>query len=350
MRHTIFALLLPFFLATFFFSCRSVPVEIDREPGDELFPDSTDMEAVEFPPLGDDLPVSAFGEIWAYVVAGREAALIPGLPITDIAYFGAEIDSYGSLTDVPNRGKLPPFAGRVHLVVACNARSLSHFVLVPGSNERTALVAALLSAVKDYDGLQIDFELVPQRDGSAFLSFLEELRKGLSNKLFTIALPARNRKIGSDVYDYEKIVPLVDRVLVMAYDEHWAASAAGPIASLSWCKRVAEYSLGVIGREKLIMGIPFYGRAWGSGNPSRALVYSGVEDIIKENRVKEIRRENGIPVFDYETTVSVRVYYEDDYSLATRMNMYRSMGVAAVGFWRLGQETQAVWKLIALDL
>ena len=335
-----------------FFSCHSQApsteeVEEESEPAFEL---SEEPELViELPPEGAALPVSAFGEIWAYVVAGREAALKPGLPISDIGYFGADIDSFGALVDVPSRRKLQAFPGRVHMVVKCDGRALSHFVLVPGSAERKALVTALLAAAKDYDGLQIDFENVSQRDAGAFLSFLTELRAGLENKMFTIALPARTKKINNDTYDYEKIRPLVDRILVMAYDEHWSTSKAGPIASLPWCKRVADHALTVIGREKLIMGLPFYGRAWGHANPSRALLYSGVETILSDNRIAEIRRENVIPTFDYEVPISVKVYFEDDYSLSARMEMYSSMGVAAIGFWRLGQETQAVWNLLRLE-
>jgi spore germination protein YaaH len=243
----------------------------------------------------------------------------------------------------------------VHLVVACNSRALAHFVLVPGSAERKALIADLIAASADYDGLQIDFELILQRDAGAFLSFLAELRTGLKDKIFTAALPARNKRINNDAFDYEKIKPLVDRILVMAYDEHWSTSVPGPIASLSWCKNVADYALKTIGPEKLIMGIPFYGRAWGHINPStpawgsKAYLYSGIETILNENNVNEIRRENGIPTFDYETSVSVKVYYEDDYSLSARMELYKSMGIGSIGFWRLGQETPAVWDILGLE-
>jgi len=310
------------------------------------------METTEtftvIPPEGQSLPVSAFGEIWAYVVAGREAALKPGLPLSDIGYFGADVDSYGSLVDVPNRRNLPAFSGRVHMVVKCDSRSLTHFVLAPGSPERKALVADLIAAAKNFDGLQIDFENVPQRDGGTFLSFLTELRAALGNKMFTIALPARTKKLNNDVYDYEKILPLVDRILVMAYDEHWSTSAPGPVASLSWCKNVAAYSMKAIGREKLIMGLPFYGRAWGDVNPSQAHVYTGIERLINEHKITEVRRENGIPIFEYKIPVSVKVYYDDEYSLSARMEMYRALGVTAIGFWRLGQETPAVWDIIKL--
>jgi spore germination protein YaaH len=356
-------LTLPLFLPVFFcLSCGNSPppeakheknVNMERnvivEKIAEIEIEENGEIALEPPAEEETLPLSAFGEIWAYVMAGREAALTDGLPITDIGYFSADIDSYGSLTEVPNRNKLPAFSGRVHLVVKCDSYSLTHFILKPGSAERKALIADLVSATRNFDGLQVDFENIPQRDGETFLSFLKELRAGIGNKMFTVALRARNRKIANDVYDYEKILPVVDRILVMAYDQHWSTSEPGPVASLSWCKGVAEYSLNVIGAEKLIMGIPFYGRAWGRPATSQAYVYTGIERIINENNVTEIGREDGIPTFEYIIPVSVKVYYDDIHSLSDRMEMYRAMGVAKIGFWRLGQETPAVWNYLEVS-
>ena len=318
-------------------------------------PETRAPEAVseEYPPIplpneDEDLPVSAFGEIWVYVVVGREAALVRGLPLSDIGYFGAEVDSYGKLTGVPSRRTLPAFSGMVHLVVSCNGRALSYFALRPGSAERRELIADLLAATREYDGLQINFDNIPPRAGEAYFTFLQELRSGLGNKMLSVALAARTRKLADDVYDYEKILPYVDRILVMAYDEHWSGCRPGSVASLDWCRRVADYSLRVIGQEKLIMGLPFYGRAWGDYSPSRALVYTTTERIINENNVTEIQRENGIPVFDYNKDVSIKVYFEDAYSLAVRMDMYKTIGVDSVGFWRLGQETSQVWNYLKL--
>jgi spore germination protein YaaH len=233
--------------------------------------------------------------------------------------------------------------------VMCNGLALTHFVLSPGSKERRELIADLLAAARNFDGLQIDFENVPERDADAFLSFLAELRAGLGEKMFTIALPARVKTSSGSWYHYAAIKPLVDRILLMAYDEHWSGSAPGPIASMSWCKSVANYALQVIGPEKLIMGLPFYGRAWGNVTTSQAYIYPTIERIRREHQIAEVRRENGIPTFKYEVPVSVSVYYEDDYSLATRLQMYQSQGVQSVGFWRVGQETPVIWKLLAIS-
>jgi spore germination protein YaaH len=248
MKFIVFPLALLFLMGMVLNSCgsaQSTPSTSSDTPADAAENEISEEEEeddfiIELPPPGSSLPVSVFPEIWAYVVADRESALKPGLPISDVGYFGAEVNSYGTLVTVPDRRKLRNFSGRVHLVVACNGRALSHFVLKPGSDERKNLIADLINATKNYDGLQIDFENVPQRDGEPYLSFLKELRAGIGNKMLTVALAARTRKIADDVYDYEKILPVVDRILVMAYDEHWSTSAPGPIASLAWCSRIAE--------------------------------------------------------------------------------------------------------------
>ncbi|MDR1107500.1 MAG: glycoside hydrolase [Spirochaetaceae bacterium] len=315
----------------------------------EEFPEEEEPFLVLPPPA--DLPVSSFGEIWAYLLDGREHTLRSAYPLSDVGYFGAEVNVYGQLVGVPNRKNIPSgFSGRVHLVVCCNGTALTHFVLEPGSAVRKKFIADLLEAVQPFDGLQIDFESVPARDGAAFRSFLAELREGLGGrKMFTIALRARTRSLADDVYDYRLIAPLVDRILIMAYDEHWSTSAPGPIASMNWCRSVARYGLSVIPPEKLILGVPFYGRTWGSESTFRAFFHSGIERIKRENQITTVRREMGIPTFTYEIPVTVTVYYEDEYSLSRRIEMYRTMGVKSIGFWCLGQETPLIWSLLSLS-
>ena len=310
---------------------------------------SDQAESPSAPEADAGLPVSVFNEIWAYLINGSEEALLPEYPVSDLGYFGAELDSYGHLINVPDPKKISFFKGRVHLVVACNGRALTHFVLMEGSRERKQLIADLLEAAKPFDGINIDFEYVPQKDGSAFLSFIKELRKGLKGKMLSIAVPARTRTLRDDVYDYGKLKDNADRILVMAYDEHWSGSEPGPIASMGWCRQVARYSLDTIGVDKLIMGLPFYGRSWGDFNPNRAFFNSGIERIKSEQGITEVNREDSIPTFSYQTVISITVYYEDELSLTDRLQMYLQQGVIRAGFWCLGQEAPGIWPLLKLS-
>jgi spore germination protein YaaH len=340
MKYKFITILLILFILT---QCKNTPKNIEVESSDEEL-----LDFVYIPVK--TLPVTAFKEIWGYVVAGQEASLTGKLPLTDVCYFGAEVNMYGALSKIPNRRSLSAFKGKVHLTVTCNSNALTYFSLMPGSPQRKELIADLITAVNNYDGLNIDFENIPPKSGDAFLSFLQELRSGLpKDKIFSIALYARTRTLNNDVYDYEKIKPIVDKIFIMAYDEHWGGGTAGSVASLRWCKSVADYSLRVIGDEKLVMGIPFYGRAWVDQNHHRALIYSTTERLINTHNVMDVRRENGIPAFDYNANVAVKVYFEDEYSVSARMEMYKSMNINAVGFWRIGQETPKIWEFIQIE-
>jgi spore germination protein len=153
--------------------------EREEEPPEEFV-----LADFELPPPDKNLPVSNFREIWAYLYVDREWALKSNYPITDLVYFGATVNIYGKLEDMPNFKNISSFRGRKHFVATCNSKALTHFVLMEGSSERKALIRDLLEAAKPYDGLQIDFEELPNRDGEVFLSFLRELRAGLGNKIF----------------------------------------------------------------------------------------------------------------------------------------------------------------------
>ncbi|MDR0540526.1 MAG: glycoside hydrolase [Spirochaetaceae bacterium] len=305
------------------------------------------MEPVSIPSNLERLPESRFQEVWAYVVAGAENALKANYPISDIVYFGAEVDRYGHIVDIPPRKKLAKYKGRVHVSIACNSAGLTHFILEPDSKARKIFINELFNMASDYDGLNIDMESLPLKDAGNFISLLVELRKGLGGKMLSVCVPARTKE--NQTYNYERIAAVCDKIFVMAYDEHWSGGAPGPVASMNWCKEVAKYAIETISKEKLIMGLPFYGRGWGDKSTSRGLIHSTTERIRKENGIKEVERENGIPKFQYEVVVKVTVYFEDDYSLATRMKMYEDMGIKYIGFWRLGQESTSVWNLIGLN-
>ncbi len=287
-----------------------------------------------------------FAEVWAYLMKGEEAFLSAQYPITDIGYFGAGISMFGKLTGVPDRRKLASFKGRVHLVVAeTGNQALTHFCLDPRFELREAIIGEIVAAAAPFDGVQIDFEAVPSADKALFVEFLGRLKERLGGKPLTVALPARWKTV-DDSYDYALIGQVVDRIVVMAYDEHWSSSVPGPIASIDWCRNVSQYALSTIGPGKLIMGLPFYGRAWADKNPARAYKHSGVAQLRAEKALETVNRDNEIPFFDYQETVNVRVFYEDAASISYRLQLYGSASVDKVAFWRLGQEDAAVWTYL----
>lgn len=287
-----------------------------------------------------------FGEIWAYLSSGEESSLKASYPITDIGYFGADINWAGKLVNVPDRKKIKNFKGRVHLVAAqVSNRAVTHFVLDPSLPFRDKLIDDIVKASANFDGVQIDFELVPASDRNNFYSFLSILKKKLGKKTLSVAVSARIKYI-DDAYEYEKIAAIVDRVIVMGYDEHWSSSAPGSVASLDWCKKTAEYALKTIPREKFVMGMPFYSRAWSNINPAKAYKYSGLKKLTADKNITQIEFKDGAPFFTYQETVNVTVFFEDSATAVLRFQIYSSMNIKNIAFWRLGQEDPAVWQAL----
>jgi spore germination protein len=288
-----------------------------------------------------------FKRIFGYVVEGREDQVDYDDPFTDIGYFSADVDCYGNLSHIPDRTRLSGFSGSVYLVMTCDSRSLTHFVIDPRYGVCDMLVAQMVSAAAPFDGIQIDFENVPGQDGECFFQFLKNLKDCLEGKPLSVCVPARLRTLEQDVYAYHAISSVVDSMVVMAYDEHWSSGEPGAVASMDWCHNVAEYALSQIPQEKLIMGIPLYGRSWGDVRLNRAWIYPSVNELIKKHHVRNIYREKGVPFFRYTENVNVICWFDDAYSIIARSRMYESLGIKNISFWRIGQEDPDIWQWFA---
>lgn len=365
---------LSFLMLPLFFSCMTLHADNADKPGTArtaLVPMSAGQDAsdagyggtsvansgatvtrardVFFPSPGDSVPNAAFREIWGYLMNGEESFFSPEYPVTDIGYFGASINYKGALSGVPNRKKILAYGGRVHLVVAeVSNQALTHFCLDPELPVRAGLIESIAEAASPFDGVQIDFELVPASDAEAFYSFLSALKVKIGSKALSVAIPARSRTI-VDAYDYARISRIADRVIVMAYDEHWSGSTPGSIASLEWCRRVASFATGIVPREKLVMGIPFYGRAWPDTTHAKAYKYSGISRLLDEKNIGSASRSDAIPSFSYQETVTVSVFFEDSLSVMSRAKLYGDMSVRAIAFWRLGQEDRDIWLRLSIN-
>ena len=261
----------------------------------------------------------------------------------------AEIDCYGKLVNIPLRSKIKTGGARCHLVITCDSKSLSHFILQPGTDVRKKLLHDIVKSGAAYDGVQIDFELVPTRDRTNFINFLADLRYMLGQKKwFTVCVPARNKPVTDDAYNYKEIAKYSDRVFVMAYDEHWSTSAPGAVASAEWCRKIAEYAKKTIPEKKLIMGIPLYGRTWASETTAGAWYFSGANRIMTEHGVENVEYTDDIPTFKYTANVEVIGYFNDIHSVLTLGRIYQDLGIRKMGFWRIGQESPDFWKWIKI--
>ena len=181
-----------------------------------------------------------------------------------------------------------------------------------------------------------------------YISFLSEIRRKIgSAKVLSVAVPART-KLTQDAFSYAGIAAMVDRVLVMAYDEHWRTGAPGPIASTKWCGNVCRFAQQQIPASKLVMGLPLYGRLWQKEKVARALKYQDTLKLWEQGKPPVKRMSDDIPHFSFKQSVTGEVYFEDVKSLSNKLSLYQRKGVKSVGFWRIGQGPNGLWKTLVV--
>lgn len=335
-----------------------------------------------------------FREVWGYLMRGEERLFKGDEPVTDICYFSCTVNSRGRLNLNVNPPSIPGLNGkrrRVHMVISdLTNTGLMHYTMNPKYGVRDLLVGDIIELSKKFDGVQIDFEAVADKDGADFQEFLRLIKAGMEkDKIFSVALPSRVSAIPGDAYDYTIISEIVDRVFIMAYDQHWSTSKPGPVASLTWCKNIVNFARQTIPADKLIMGIPLYGREWQEKKvkartvkvkqyktvkaanskkkskkkvvvrtikiPARVEVSSksvrscNLPEIASDSRArKEYSVDTGLTMkIKYNKNSEAVLYCDDVKATREKFLLYREF-VDSVGFWRLGMQSPDLWKEIRI--
>ena len=296
----------------------------------------------------------SFPEVWAYLMKGEEPYYPASSPITDVGCFSASVNGDGHLTGGHlTPPSLPGTDVRYHLVITIpwNA-TLAHIYLNPDLPFRGRIIADIVERSKPFDGVQIDFEGISKDDGTNYLNFLTAVKKALPrDKVFSVAVMARwaehKQKNPSDAFDYPFINLIADRIIVMAYDEHYRSGPPGPIASLPWCTDIYDYACRTIDPDKLIMGIPLYGRSWQVEKTARAWRNPEIwtDMRIRKAELQSSRETGGS--YSYRTNITVKVHFETLSSLDAKMELYASRPIRGIAFWRISQEPLNFWDRLA---
>jgi len=124
---------------------------------------------------------------------------------------------------------------------------------------REAFIENLLTKIKElnFDGLEIDFEMLDQDDAENYLAFLKELKNRLTPLNLELAVDLEARLNNEVALDWQRIAEIADKVRIMAYDYHSRTTAIpGPISPVGWVQEVLEYALSKIPAQKIFLGLP----------------------------------------------------------------------------------------------
>ena len=218
-----------------------------------------------------------------------------------------------------------------------------------------------LMGQKGYVGVDIDFEFILARDRDAFTDFVRQIAEAMrANGYHTsVALApkvsAEQRGLLYEGKDYRALGEVADHLLLMTYEWGYTYGPPMAVAPIDQVRRVVEYAITEIPREKLDLGIPNYAYDWplpyersvtmartiGNVEAVRLAVEQGAEIFFDEI--------GQTPYFRYRSADGVdhEVWFEDVRSLQAKFDLIKEYQLRGCGYWQIMQWFRANWLLLS---
>ena len=205
----------------------------------------------------------------------------------------------------------------------------------------------LIKGLSDYFNRTGDAGIIFDFDMPAYRALILEVNKAFDAKgrIVAVTLP-----LEGDGWSPAQFAAVADKVILMAYDEHWASGPPGPIASSDWFTRKVAGALAGMPPDKAIVALGSYAYDWQAGNPK------GADSLSVEEAWLDAHDSGANPVFDKASGNSGFSYMEqnarhdvwimDAAASWNEMQILRQMGIQNVALWRLGSEDPGFWQAL----
>lgn len=201
---------------------------------------------------------------------------------------------------------------------------------------------------KNYFGLNIDFEYIFPADRENYNRFLKDITARMHSMgymVLTAIAPKRSadqRGLLYEAHDYQAHGATVDRVIIMTYEWGYLAGPPEAVAPLNEVRRVIDYAVTAIPREKILMGVPNYGYDWTLPyvRGTTAQTFSNVEAVARAYRNKaQIKYSESAqsPYYNYYDANKKQhiVWFEDARSIQSKLRLVNEYKLAGISYWTI---------------
>jgi spore germination protein len=212
-------------------------------------------------------------------------------------------------------------------------------------------IVALVERDK-YAGIDIDYEELHAGDRQDFTVFVTDLAAALHarGKVLSVAVfpqtaaPAPGQPDAAQ--DYAALGRVADQVRIMAYNYHWANSAPGATAPVSWVRAVMRYATSQMPASKVVLGVPLFGYDWPDG-AGPATTVSWLQALRLSRQYHASASYNNAAQAPYFSYVSGRrthtVWFENAESSTAKFEVAKGSGAGGVYLWMYGYEDPGTW-------
>ncbi len=215
----------------------------------------------------------------------------------------------------------------------------------PGA--RAKLVDNLLAFVRDggFAGIVIDFKSIPDHAIRPYIGFVDELKDAFSAASLEVnaVLPAYESRFSA-----EDLSAVADRIILLAYDDHWEGDPAGPLAGQGWFEAVIDEQFRTVDGSKLVVVIGSYAVDWASGGKGRRIPVPVAWDLAADAGVEiDFHPQILNPTFGYEDAQGRQhsVWMLDGVTAFNQMGAALAMMPGGIGLGRLGTEDPTIWQV-----
>ena len=227
---------------------------------------------------------------------------------------------------------------------------------------REYLISQIVNmAIKyDLDGINIDFEYMNESDRDMFSRFIIELAPRLKEygKVLSVDVTAPDGSAEwSLCYNRNKIGKVADYIIFMAYDQYGESSTtAGTTAGANWVeaniKKFVERE--EVSSEKLILGMPFYTRAWretSEGAKSNVVAMKYVDSVVPEEAERKWNEDLKQYYVEYQKNgIDYKMWIEDEISIKAKFDLMNKYKLAGAAYWQKDMEKQSIWNVVEQEI
>jgi spore germination protein len=238
---------------------------------------------------------------------------------------------------------------------------LTHTIL--SSNDlRQTTIQSIYSLVKNnnFNGVNIDFENMYASDRQLFNQFIKEVSEFFKPKGFDVIVSVSAKTADnptwawSGTFDYAFLGQYA-KLQLMTYDNSGNWSAPGATAGIDWVEHVLNYAKSLVPSDKLLIGLPAYGYEWyaANGKGIRALSLKQIDSLlVQTNATVHFDQKTQTPYFTYkdEQGLDRIVWFENEASIAAKMNLVMRYELGGVSMWRMGLENDMFWNTVSTQL
>ncbi|HET6151672.1 MAG TPA: glycosyl hydrolase family 18 protein [Marmoricola sp.] len=190
-----------------------------------------------------------------------------------------------------------------------------------------------------YDGVNIDLELVQQRDAGGLVRLAKALQAAMPKKRtvsIDISASTSLSEYRSQGYALKQLGHAVDVVQLMAYDEHGPGwSGPGPIGDLRWQQSSLATLLTQVPARKVDLGQAGYGYTWPVSGTGTTVTDGGARALVRDDDATAVwHADSG----EWSATLSdgTRLWWADARSYALRTSVARQHHLHGLAVWVLG--------------